>query len=162
MLPAAPPTLEFAGKPRGAHLTRPPLQELMVASDLIAQLHTVGGLPEWEVYVALHMPTFPHPDQQRARSRAVQELLLRNAPHWDAGRRDLLRRWGVPRQWVAHALAVFAKSTGDPAGAGLDRTVLAAALPGPRRGGCRWRDPERKFWERRRIDVTAFVARRRV
>ena len=78
----------------------------------VAHLQALGGLPEWEVYLALHA-TGP------AREAFLRHLLGRNAPAWaaDPAKRALLARWHVPTTWLADALAVWARYRGDTAGA---------------------------------------------
>ena len=97
---------------------RGPVQEMMLGGDLVCQLHTLGGLPEWEVYAAMHLPTHGHPDWRAARAQAVHDLLLRNGPHWAASpaARHFLARLRVPPEWVAEARSVWARYSGDKQG----------------------------------------------
>ncbi len=88
----------------------------MLAGDLISELHTRGGLPQWEVYVAATIPDAP--DCQRA--QAVRSVLARNGPHWHDSqeRRDfLLHDVHVPRVWLLEAEALWAEASGNPSGA---------------------------------------------
>jgi hypothetical protein len=98
------------------------LQEMMLAGDLISQLHTLGGVPEWEVYVASTIPDSPHapPASQAQRSQLTRLMLARNGPHWGASQRRqdfLTQEVGVPRQWLLDALSLWCRASGDPSGA---------------------------------------------
>jgi Nuclear protein 96 len=78
----------------------------MVASAMIAQLEAVGGLDEWAVYVALHLP------DAFQRTRTVEQLLARHAPEWaaDASKcKFLLQRLQLPPASLAVALALWAQ-----------------------------------------------------
>jgi nuclear pore complex protein Nup98-Nup96 len=82
------------------------VQVSMVASAMIAQLEAVGGLHEWAVYIALHLPD----DIQRAHT--VEQLLARHAPEWaaDAQKRSfLLQRLQIPAASLSIALSVWAQ-----------------------------------------------------
>lgn len=78
----------------------------MVAMAVIAQLEAVGGLPEWAVYVALHLP------DAFQRARTVEQLLTRHASEWaaDAGKHEfLLQRLQIPAASLSVALALWAQ-----------------------------------------------------
>lgn len=80
--------------------------------SLIAQLEALEGLEEWAVYVAAHLPEAPVPGgSSGGRDDLIRHLLGRHAPAWAASqaKRDfLLQRLGLPAEWLAHALAVWA------------------------------------------------------
>ncbi|KAK9829955.1 hypothetical protein WJX72_008858 [[Myrmecia] bisecta] len=97
-----------------------PVQVYMLHTSFIAQLESIGGLAEWCVYVALHLPDSPLPDWRGLREQLVRELLMRHAPAWasaspaHAARRAFLRdRLGVPAAWLAESLALYARYKGD-------------------------------------------------
>jgi hypothetical protein len=84
------------------------VQVHQVHVSLIAQLEALGGLEEWAVYVAAHLPDAPWPG---GRDSLIRLLLGRHAPAWAASqakRAFLLQRLGLPAEWLAHALAVWA------------------------------------------------------
>lgn len=73
---------------------------------MVAQLEAVGGLPQWAVYVALHLP------DAFQRVRTVEQLLTRHAAEWtaDAGKREfLLQRLHIPAASLSAALALWAQ-----------------------------------------------------
>lgn len=73
---------------------------LDVAQRLIAQVELVGGLCEWAVYVAMHVPG------AGARRRLVSELLERHCGEWagDLGREAfLVKELGVPQALLEDA-----------------------------------------------------------
>lgn len=94
------------------------MQEAILVGDVISQLQAVGGLPEWEVYVALHAPTPADLGFEGVRTKLVSELLLRNAPTWaaEASKREFLYSLGVPESLLATSLAVHARSRMDQKG----------------------------------------------
>jgi len=95
------------------------LQEMMLAGDLISQLHTQGGLPEWEVYVAATIPDTPQATLGQ-RSQVTRHMLSRNGPHWGGSQRRqdfLTQEIGIPRLWLLESLSLWCKASGDPSGA---------------------------------------------
>lgn len=73
---------------------------------MIAQLEAIGGLHEWAVYVALHLP------DAFQRTRTVEQLLARHAPVWaaDAGKyRFLVEQLQLPATRLASAAALWAR-----------------------------------------------------
>ena len=89
---------------------------MMLTSDLVSQLHSIGGLPEWELYVSMHLPDFP--ETTGLREQLVRDLLMRNAQHWGAEdeRTGFLKGLGFPQAWLLEAKAVLAKARGDQEG----------------------------------------------
>lgn len=78
----------------------------MVTMAMVTQLEAVGDLPEWAVYVALHLP------DAFQRARTTTALLMQHAPEWaaDAGKREfLLQRLGIPAEHISAALALWAQ-----------------------------------------------------
>ena len=92
------------------------LQEMTLATDLLSQLRTIGGLPEWEIYVAMHLPD--DFEDSSPREHVVRTVLMRNAPQWndDGQRQCFLRGLGFPWVWYLEAMAVWARATGDKSG----------------------------------------------
>ena len=85
--------------------------------SLISQLERLGGLEEWALYVALHLPDGP--EQGSARNALLLELLHRHAPVWAASqaKRDFINRaLGLPPAWLASALATLAAYRDNPEG----------------------------------------------
>lgn len=89
------------------------MQECMLASDVIAQLHTVGGLPEWEVYIAMNLPE--HPDRPGLREQLVRHTLMRNAHCWAdvPGCQDFIKALGFPQVWLLEAQTVNSHYRGN-------------------------------------------------
>ncbi|KAF5830158.1 hypothetical protein DUNSADRAFT_14956 [Dunaliella salina] len=100
--------------------------ELMLAShmDLILQVQQAGGMPEWAIYVAMHLPDSApawqaaghKPGSHSLRWHVVRELLVRSAPEWAGdGTKEafLCDTLGVPAALVAEAVAVRAQHQGD-------------------------------------------------
>lgn len=96
------------------------MQVCAVHASLISQLEAAGGLEEWALYVALHLPDCPGPDGQGSvREQAMRELLLRHAPALAASadkQAFVLKRLHIPRPWLAAALAVWARYNHNAAG----------------------------------------------
>jgi hypothetical protein len=107
---------------------------------MAAQLEA-AGLPQWAVFVALHLPDEPAagggggqappgPAPGARRTRLVRELLRRHAAAWaaDAAAAEafLVRRLRLPRAWLADALAGWARARGDVAGAPPARPAARA------------------------------------
>ena len=88
----------------------------MLTADLVSQLHTIGGLPEWEIYVCMHLPDSE--DSAGSREQLVRGLLTRNAQHWGAqsNSEEFLKGLGFPQAWLLEAKAVWAKARGDQEG----------------------------------------------
>ena len=88
----------------------------MLTANLVSQLHTVGGLPEWEIYVGMHLPDFQ--DCASSREQLVRGLLTRNARHWEAESNctEFVKGLGFPQAWLLEAKAVWAKARGDEEG----------------------------------------------
>jgi len=87
----------------------------MLAGNLVSQLHTRGGLPQWEVYVAATLPEAPG----CGRSQAVRSALARNGPHWQESpeaQEFLVQEVGVPQGWLLESLSLCAKASGNPSG----------------------------------------------
>ena len=85
--------------------------------SLIAQLEAMGGLEEWAVYVAAHLPDAP--SSPGGRDGLIRHLLGAHAPAWAASpakREFLLSKLGLPAEWLAHALAVWAAYRRDRPG----------------------------------------------
>ena len=104
----------------------------MLAGDLISQLHTRGGLPQWEVYVTATLPD----SMGSQRVEAVRGVLARNGPHWEADQehRDfLVEEVGVPRKWLLESLALWAKAAGNPTGRllAIEASSLLMLAPSP-------------------------------
>jgi hypothetical protein len=89
---------------------------MMLAGDLISQLQTPGGLPEWEVYVAATIPDSP---EGSSGGQVIRHMLARNGPHWAGNQRRqnfLTEEIGIPRPWLLEALSLWSKASGDPSG----------------------------------------------
>ena len=88
----------------------------MLTADLVSQLHTIGGLPEWEIYICMHLPDSP--DAASSREQLVKGLLTRNAHYWEAQseRTEFLKALGFPQAWLLEAKSVWAKARGDQGG----------------------------------------------
>ncbi|BDA43587.1 Nuclear pore complex protein Nup98-Nup96 [Coccomyxa sp. Obi] len=87
-------------------------QVFAVHMGLISQLEAIGGLEEWALYVAQHLPDGPAPEWRGLRDQLVQQLLLRHAPALAASTEKqafLRERLGVPPDWLAGALMVWAR-----------------------------------------------------
>ena len=71
--------------------------------NLVAQLELIGGMSQWAVYVAAHLP------DAALREETVRSLLSRHAPEWaaepHAARAFLVDRLGMPSSWLELALA---------------------------------------------------------
>jgi hypothetical protein len=94
-------------------------QVCAVHASLISQLEAVGGLEEWALYVALHVPDCAAAEGRGVRDRLVRELLLRHAPALAASpakQAFLLERLRIPRAWLADALATWYRYKRDAAG----------------------------------------------
>ena len=79
--------------------------------SLISQLERLGGLEEWALYIALHLPDAAQGDRGRSRDGLVLQLLHRHAPVWAASKQKqdfLTTTLGLPPAWLASALATFA------------------------------------------------------
>ncbi|CAK0781544.1 hypothetical protein CVIRNUC_005400 [Coccomyxa viridis] len=86
-----------------------------VHMSLISQLERLGGLEEWALYVALHLPDGS--EEGCARDALLLELLHRHAPVWAASqaKQDFITRaLGLPAAWLASALATLAAHRDDP------------------------------------------------
>jgi Nuclear protein 96 len=82
------------------------MQVSMVAMAMIAQLEAIGGLHEWAVYVALHLP------DAFQRTRTVEQLLARHAPVWaaDASKYTfLVEQLKIPAASLSAAVALWAR-----------------------------------------------------
>ncbi|GAX81271.1 hypothetical protein CEUSTIGMA_g8703.t1 [Chlamydomonas eustigma] len=82
--------------------------------NLITQIVIVGGMCEWAVYVALHVPDVLF--WPGLRSHLVQELLTAHCPEWrtDASKlKFLTERLGIPKSMLSAAEAVWGQSQGD-------------------------------------------------
>lgn len=98
-------------------------QVSMVTMAMVTQLEAVGDLPEWAVYVALHLP------DAFQRARTITALLMQHAPEWaaDAGKRDfLLQRLGIPAERISAALALWAQAQNR-----TSEQLASLALAGP-------------------------------
>ena len=85
--------------------------------SLISQLERLGGLEEWALYVALHLPD--DPEGGPARDSLLLELLHRHAPVWAASqakRGFITSALGLPAAWLASALATLAAHRDNPEG----------------------------------------------
>ena len=85
--------------------------------SLISQLERLGGLEEWALYVALHLPDGPQ--EGPVRDSLLLELLHRHAPVWAASqaKRDFITlALGLPAAWLASALATLAAHRDNPEG----------------------------------------------
>ncbi len=101
---------------RGSHCGKLVRQ---VHVSLIGQLEAMGGLEEWAVYVAAHLPGDSPGGGPGARDGLIRHLLQRHAPAWAASgakRGFLLERLGLPAEWLAHALALWAAYRRDRPG----------------------------------------------
>jgi hypothetical protein len=90
--------------------------------SLISQLERLGGLEEWTLYVALHLPDNPDAPGGSARDEVVLQLLHRHAAVWAASQKTqefLLEALGLPPSWLATALATLASHNNDLEGASL-------------------------------------------
>ena len=79
--------------------------------SLISQVERLGGLEEWALYIALHLPDAAQGDRGCARDGLVLQLLHRHAPVWAASQQKqdfLTSTLGLPPAWLASALATFA------------------------------------------------------
>ena len=79
--------------------------------SLISQLERLGGLEEWALYIALHLPDGGQGGRGLARDDLVLQLLHRHAPAWAASQQKqdfLTSALGLPPAWLASALATFA------------------------------------------------------
>ena len=103
------------------------VQVCAVHMSLISQLERLGGLEEWALYIALHLPDGAQADKGSARDDLVLQLLHRYAPVWAASKRKqefLIKTLGLPQAWLASALATFAaykKSRASEASSGYLR-----------------------------------------
>lgn len=82
------------------------MQVSMVAVAMIAQLEAIGGLHEWAVYVALHLP------DAFQRTRTVEQLLARHASVWaaDASKYTfLVEQLQIPAASLSAAAALWAR-----------------------------------------------------
>lgn len=88
----------------------------MLTADLVSQLHTIGGLPEWEIYVCMHLPDSL--DYPSSREQLVRGMLTRNAQHWEVQSdcTEFLKGLGFPQAWLLEAKAVWARMRGDQDG----------------------------------------------
>ena len=87
-------------------------------SAFIAQLDVVGVSPQWQLYVAQHLPDGTSGFQGQ-RTQLLQELLLLHAPHFaqdPEARAFLLDRLGIPKPWLAASLAVWSRYSWQPEG----------------------------------------------
>ena len=99
---------------------------LQVQLEAISQLRLAGGLCEWAVYVALHLPDIipscpsslshgsdDQPSGGAVRTRLVREILVEGCQEWvrDQGKRSfLLGVLGIPPRLLAEAEAIWAGS----------------------------------------------------
>ena len=93
------------------------VQVCAVHMSLISQLERLGGLEEWALYVALHLPDSEERTSS-ARDELVLQLLHRHAPVWAASKQKqefLTSTLGLPPAWLASALATFAAYNKDRA-----------------------------------------------
>lgn len=78
--------LPYPGSPPASHDPELPPHDkelLAAAIEFVSQLHMAGGLCEWAVYAALHVPDLPQLGPAGAvRRRLVRELLAATAPEW--------------------------------------------------------------------------------
>lgn len=95
------------------------LQEMALTSDLVSQLHSLGGIPEWEAYIAMHLPD--HPDLPHLREKLVRTVLMRNAAYWEGQgeKQEFLKGLGFPWVWFLEAMAIYARANGNTAGENL-------------------------------------------
>ena len=103
------------------------LQVYQLHLAFIAQLEGLG-LPQWAVYVALHLPDHPQQPYCGLREQLVRELVCRHAAVWaqDAGQRSFLTETlQLPQSLVAEALAQWDKYNGNDAGRDLN-TIMAS------------------------------------
>lgn len=94
------------------------LQVSVLHSAFIAQLDVAGVSPQWQLYVAQHLPDGT-PGFQGQRTQLLQELLLLHAPHFAQDPKAcafLLDRLGIPKPWLAASLAVWSRYSGQPEG----------------------------------------------
>jgi hypothetical protein len=104
------------------------MQVCAVNASLIAQLEALGGLEEWAIYVALHLPDCQDAGsgQGSVRNALVHQLLLRHAPALAASpdkQSFVLERLHLPRRWLAEALSVWARYKRDAEGTTSPLTV---------------------------------------
>ena len=88
-------------------------QESALGLALVAQLELIGGMSQWAVYVATHLPD---PAQ---REDTVRSLLRRHAPEWaahPAAHDFLLERLAVPAPLLAETMAEWSMFCEDPEG----------------------------------------------
>ena len=93
------------------------MQVCAVHMSLVSQLERLGGLEEWALYVALHLPDGPEEGSER--NSLLLELLHRHAPVWAASQAKqefITRALGLPAAWLASALATLAAYHGNPEG----------------------------------------------
>ena len=102
-------------------------QVCAVHMSLISQLERLGGLEEWALYIALHLPDSGQADKGSARDDLVLQLLHRHASVWAASKQKqefLTETLRLPPAWLASALATFAaynKSRASEASSGYLR-----------------------------------------
>ena len=114
-----------------------PLQVCAVHMSLISQLERLGGVEEWALYVALHLPDGADVLGGSARDDLVLQLLHRHAPVWAASQEKqefLVKALGLPPSWLATALATFASYNNDLEGASA-LSLCCAPCPGSMREG---------------------------
>ncbi len=84
--PQAADVLPYPGTAPASHDPELPPHDkelLAAAIEFVSQLHMAGGLCEWAVYAALHVPDLPQLGPAGAvRRRLVRELLAATAPEW--------------------------------------------------------------------------------
>lgn len=92
------------------------VQGTILTTDVVSQLHSIGGMEEWEVYVAMHLPDLP--EAPHSREQLVRALLMRGAPLWQGqeNKQDFLKGLGFPWAWFLEAMAIHARATGDKTG----------------------------------------------
>ena len=111
--------------------------------SLISQLERLGGLEEWALYVALHLPD-SEGRMSSARDELVLQLLHRHAPVWAASKQKqeyLTSTLGLPSDWLASALATFAAYNKDRASRQSSTYFLMAEgglMPSLQHSSCLW------------------------
>lgn len=84
--------------------------------SLISQLESLGQVPHWAVFVALHLPDHPSSPWASLRAALVHELVMRHAPFWAcnaSSREFLLDELHLPATWLEQSLAQWAQYCRD-------------------------------------------------
>lgn len=95
------------------------MQVCAVHMSLISQLERLGGLEEWALYVALHLPNGAQGAQGSARDDLVLQLLHRHAHVWATSKEKhtfLTQALDLPPAWLASSLATLAAYNKDAEG----------------------------------------------